>query len=124
MDLSKEEERLMRRRTPSGGAAPGGAVTKKVVEAPKMAIRSPSGKADRVRVELVTPSNHANVLRSTEVELNKGRIPMRRLMDEWYMRKPIWVDADLPVGLHPDGFSDVEFVGIDKVRLIDEPSNK
>jgi hypothetical protein len=134
MDLSKEEERIMKRRIPTGGlagtAAPAAAgaaqqvvKTRAVVEAPKVAIRSPSGKVDRVRVDLVTPSNHAVVLWSLEVELNKGRLPMRRLMDEWRLRKPVWIDADLPVGLHPDGFSDVEFVGIDKVRLVDEASN-
>lgn len=122
MDEKKEEERLMRRVRPATNDKSAGP-KRILIEAPKVNIPTPGGTQGKVRVELVTKTNHANVLRSLEVTLNKGRIPIRHLMDQWHVRHPVWVDADLPVGQMPDGFSDLEFIGMDKVRLVDDANN-
>ncbi len=96
------------------------AQTKVVIAKPQVERLTPGGKKERALVEFVNSHNHNQVLQSEEVELEKGRIPLKSLMAKWRVKKPLWLDADIGLSAMPDGYSDCSFVGIDKIRIIDE----
>ncbi|KAL6056350.1 hypothetical protein QOT17_016178 [Balamuthia mandrillaris] len=117
--LEQENARLARRLQSKSGAATGPPkkTPQQLEEEQRQRIEAEIGQGS-VTVQLVNSHNHAQVLHSQQVVLDKGRIPLRSLMSQWQFKEPvIWVDADMPLGLMPDGYSDLTFAALPKVRL-------
>eukprot|EP01101_Sappina_pedata_P009648 TRINITY_DN5690_c0_g1_i1.p2 TRINITY_DN5690_c0_g1~~TRINITY_DN5690_c0_g1_i1.p2 ORF type:complete len:113 (+),score=54.88 TRINITY_DN5690_c0_g1_i1:20-358(+) len=72
---------------------------------------------DRVEVRLVNSVNNNVVMEKEVVELNKGRIPLKSLMEKWRITEPYWLDLDVEIACMPDGYSDCTFAGVKVITI-------
>jgi len=83
-----------------------------------------ASKDSMMPVQLVNEHNHNVVLEKGEFKLNKGRIPIKDILALWKIKDPIWVDAEMEIGMTADGYSDFGFTSVKVVRIVAKPDRK
>jgi len=85
--------------------------------APKqIEIKNAPAPGSLVQVLLVDSTGKVNIDRG-DWPLTNGFLPIREICQKFRIKDPVWHDADIDIGIKPDGLSDFGFSNIKIVRI-------
>ena len=66
--------------------------------------------SNTILIRWVSKINHDEEIARKEVPLDKkGRIELKKLCDEWFIKNPYWIDGETPLTYEKDGKSSLAF---------------
>jgi len=105
--MRMEEERLLHKTKNTAPFPPPKQEPKRV---------EPVGYGKKVKVTLID-RNTEKPLQTHDWYCTENRLPLKAIMHEWKITNVVWADVGQPIGVHPDGYSDMTFEGISHLKI-------
>jgi len=109
MQMKMEEDRLLNK---VKNTAP----KQKTAEVQQKRVEHAAGFGKKVKVTWID-RNTEKPIQSFDWYCSQDRLPLKAIMHEWKIRNVLWADVEQPIGLTPDGFSDMTFEGISHLKI-------
>jgi len=107
--MRMEEERLLHKTKNTAPFPP----TNVKQQEPKRVEQVGYGK----KVKVTWIDRNEKPLQTNSWYCNDNRLPLKAILHEWKITNPVWADVEQPIGVLPDGFSDMTFEGISHIKI-------